>query len=66
MDGAGGGARRYGGSMAACAMGVVRRNGPVGLYRGYTVELSRVVPQVCLSWYLVESLRRVLGMRVGN
>jgi solute carrier family 25 phosphate transporter 23/24/25/41 len=62
MDGAGGAARQYK-NMFGCGMYVVRTQGFLGLYRGYTVELSRVVPQVCVSWYCVEFLRTHLGQR---
>ena len=58
MDGAGGQGKQYR-NLFHCGFSLFRSHGFVGLYRGYTVELTRVVPQVCLSWYLIESLRRI-------
>eukprot|EP00759_Apiculatamorpha_spiralis_P020288 PhF_6_TR25714/c0_g1_i1/m.36239/K14684/SLC25A23S; solute carrier family 25 (mitochondrial phosphate transporter), member 23/24/25/41 len=60
MDGAGGNAKQYK-SMLHCGVSVFQAQGLGGLYRGYTVELSRVVPQVCLSWYCIEVLRTYLN-----
>ena len=62
MDGAGGAKKQYSG-MLACGMHAVKTQGFLGLYQGYTVELSRVVPQVCVSWYCIELLRTNLGAR---
>ncbi|KNH08273.1 mitochondrial carrier protein [Perkinsela sp. CCAP 1560/4] len=59
MDGAGGTTKIYS-NMIQCGMHLVRTTGFGTLYRGFKVELARVVPQVCLSWYLIESLRECL------
>eukprot|EP00760_Papus_ankaliazontas_P018340 PhM_4_TR17463/c1_g1_i1/m.92710/K14684/SLC25A23S; solute carrier family 25 (mitochondrial phosphate transporter), member 23/24/25/41 len=60
MDGAGGSVRQYN-NMMHCGACIFKEQGFVGLYRGYTVELSRVVPQVCLSWFLVEEFRQIFS-----
>ena len=59
MDGAGGSKKIYT-NMIQCGLHIARVNGAGTLYRGFCVELSRVVPQVCLSWYLIEYLRGAL------
>jgi len=67
MDGAAGAAKQYK-SMFHCGAQAFKTGGIAGLYRGYTVELSRVVPQVCFSWFSIELLRESLGplFRAGN
>uniref|UniRef100_A0A7S4PMZ4 Mitochondrial carrier protein n=1 Tax=Paramoeba aestuarina TaxID=180227 RepID=A0A7S4PMZ4_9EUKA len=59
MDGAGGKAKIYT-NMIQCGIHLAKTSGFSTLYRGFKVELTRVVPQVCLSWYLIESLRQSL------
>ena len=49
-------------SALACAADVVRTDGPLALYRGFTPFVVRLGPVFIISLPLTEQIRRMMGL----
>ncbi|VUZ54965.1 unnamed protein product [Hymenolepis diminuta] len=49
-------------SIASMFMGILRKDGPAGLYRGYLTSLTKTLPSVTISYLTFEAVMELMGL----
>jgi hypothetical protein len=49
-------------SVAECAVMVLREGGPMGFFRGWSMQFGRIAPLFCINMPLYEQIRTLAGL----